>query len=65
MLKIASLNENKFFSIFDSKENEVILYSTQHQIFLVKCFKLVNTSIIFMETENAGILCELGLSESK
>jgi hypothetical protein len=58
MLRIASLKENKFFSILDSKENEIILYSTQNQVFLVKCFKLINTSIIFMESDSNQDLCE-------
>jgi hypothetical protein len=61
LLNIASLGENKFFKISDSLQKEIILYSYQNKVFIVKCFDLKNTTITLLEIKSENNMCELDL----
>jgi hypothetical protein len=55
--KIAALNNEKFIKITDANEKELVLYSNQGNMFIVKCQNLTNTTIDFIH-EKENELCE-------
>jgi hypothetical protein len=57
ILKIAALNNEKFIKITDANEKELVLYSNQGNMFIVKCQNLTNTTIEFIH-EKENELCE-------
>jgi len=61
LLNIASLGENRFFTISDSLQKEIILYAYQSKVFIVKCFELKNTTITLLEISKENNMCELDL----
>ena len=44
-IKIAKMSNSKFFTIKDTKMNDLILYSADNEIYIPKCHKLVNRII--------------------
>ena len=61
LLNIASLGENRFFTISDSLQKELILYAYQSKVFIVKCFELKNTTVTLLEINKENNMCELDL----
>jgi hypothetical protein len=57
ILKVAALSSEKFIKITDANEKELVLYSNQGNIFIVKCQNLTNTKIEFIN-EKENELCE-------
>ena len=53
--------ENKFFIVKDTFENEIILFSFQSAIHVLKCIKLKNTTITFMEKPIDDNYCDANL----
>jgi hypothetical protein len=53
--------ENKFFIVKDTFENEIILFSFQSAIHILKCIKLKNTTITFTEKPIDDNYCDANL----
>ena len=61
IIKVASLSEDKFLSFTDVNEKEVIIYLSQGQAYVVKCYNLVNSTIKILNIPYWNGMCDIGL----
>ena len=61
LLKIASMFENKMFKILDSREKELILYSFQNNLYILKCLELKMTTIKIRNETHEDEMCDYNL----
>jgi hypothetical protein len=61
VIRTVTLFEKRFLRLTDSKENELILYVTQGQAFVVKCLNLKNTTINILNLKYDNNFCNTHL----
>ncbi len=61
VIKTATLFEKRFLRLTDSKENELIIYVTQGQAFIVKCLNLTNSTVTFLDIKYDNNFCNTQL----
>ena len=60
-IRVATLHENKFIIISDNKEQEIVIYVSQGNAYIVKCLNLTNSKIEFLEIGESGDSCDSNL----
>jgi hypothetical protein len=61
IIRLATLQENKFLILSDNKEQEIVIYVSQGNAYIVKCLNLTDSKIEFLEIGEAGDSCDSNL----
>jgi hypothetical protein len=59
ILRVAAMHHNRFVSISDTNDEELILFVSEGQAFVPKCLKLNNTLVTFDEENLGDNMCDL------